>query len=387
MKRLMLVLVTLFMTLSMAAYAWATGPKIVLDGVELRPEVAPYQTGGRTMVPLRVISENMNAVVDWDPETKKAIVEQDGKTVILTLGSDHALVDGEVHLLDVPAVSVSGRTFVPLRFVSEMLDCSVDYKDGVVTITTPDDGSMDYLLQTGEAYLNTGSVQYSGSLDGHVKVNINGYMQLDTMKVHVSGWFKNPDQFYTYTNTNIIGESQVARMYFDGKNTYLRQGDGSWVVASDSLTQFEVDEMQLSLFAQSPIDTVELIKKLGINTRFAADEKINNIECKVISYSMNKEQYTNAIRIQIENKMYDSMNKEEDMLRLVQNLNHSVKLYFAKDSKLLVREVLNMEMTMRGAQPGDNIEIKLGGVIIYTDYNGPITPPDVIGAVRAPLVD
>lgn len=400
MKRLMLILLTMFMTLSMATYAWATGPKIVLDGLELRSVVAPYQTEGRTMVPLRVISENMNAVVDWDSETKKIKVEQDEKTVVLTLGSDQALVNGEVHLLDVPATSISGRTFVPLRFVSEMLACTVDYKDGVVTVTSPDDGSMAYLLQAREAYLKAESVKYNGGLDGNIKISTGGVIQTDIMKIDVSGWFKNPDQFYTYTNVYMTGESQVTRMYFDGKNTYLRQGDDSWTDASDSLTQFGVDSMQLSLFAQNPGETIELIKKLGMHTRFAADEKINNQDCKVISYVMNKEHYTNAWRASMEEliksdpDLYQMLTEEDqhemmqgDMLELMQNFNQTVKLYFAKDSKLLVHEVTNVEMTMAGTQSGDSMEIKLGGTINFTDYNGPISPPDVAGAVKAPLVN
>ena len=397
MKRLMIVLFTLFMTLSVAAYAWATVPIIVLDGVELRSVVAPYQTQGRTMVPLRVISENMHAVVDWDPETKRVTVKQDGKTVILTLGSDQAMVNGEVHLLDVPATSVSGRTFVPLRFVSEMLACTVDYQDGVVTVTSPDDGSVAYLLEAREAYLNAESVKYSGGLDGNVKISTGGVVQTDIMKIDISGWFKNPGQFYTYNNVHMTGESQVTRMYFDGKNTYLRQGDSSWTVAADSFTQFEVDRMQLSLFAQNSVDTIELIKKLGIITRFAADEKINNLDCKVITYNMNKQQYENALRISIEDmiksdpELYKTIKEEDkleimqgDILKLIQNLNQGVKLYFAKDSQLLVREVPHLEMTIAGSQPGDRMEIKLGGVINFTEYNGPITPPDVTGAVKAP---
>jgi len=397
-SRLMLVLLTLFMTMSMAAYAWASELKIIMDGVELRTAVAPYQNQGRTMVPLRVISENLAAVVDWDPVNKRVNMEQDGKTIVLTLGRNQALVDGEVYLLDVPAVSVSGRTFVPLRFISEMLGCKVDYQSGVVTIASPDDGSMAYLLQAGKAYLNAASVQYNGHLDGYVRTSTGGVVQSDEMKMHVSGWFKNPGQFYMYTNLNMSGEPQVTRMYFDGKNTYLRLGDGPWNIADDSFTQSDVDWMQLSQFAQNPVGTVQSIKQLGMRTRFADDEKINNLDCKVISYSMNNQHYTRALRLNMENifksepELYqtiteeDKLMLEEYLLRLIQSLNQHVKLYFAKDSQLLVREVPNMEMTMIGPEPGDRMEIKLGGVINYADYNAAITPPDVAGAVKG-LVD
>jgi hypothetical protein len=51
----------------------------------------------------------------------------DGKThtVTLTLDSDTAAVDGSTIRLDIPARSVSGRTMVPLRFISEAMDMDV----------------------------------------------------------------------------------------------------------------------------------------------------------------------------------------------------------------------------------------------------------------------
>lgn len=90
-------------------------------------EVAPYIENGRTMVPVRVISENFGAEVGWD-DTSRTITITDGTTnVVLTVDSLEATVNGEVQTLDAAPVIVNDRTMVPLRFISEALNRSVEY--------------------------------------------------------------------------------------------------------------------------------------------------------------------------------------------------------------------------------------------------------------------
>ncbi len=68
------------------------------------------------------------------PEQEVTESEDDAMEIVLQLGSCVALVNGEELALDVPPRAESGRTLVPLRFVAEALGCTVDYKDGVITI-------------------------------------------------------------------------------------------------------------------------------------------------------------------------------------------------------------------------------------------------------------
>ncbi len=90
-------------------------------------EVAPYTVEGRTMVPVRIISEKFGAEVNYIPETEGVEIKLGDKAVSLTIGEDTALVDGQAVKLDVPSVETNGRTLVPLRFVSEALDFDVKY--------------------------------------------------------------------------------------------------------------------------------------------------------------------------------------------------------------------------------------------------------------------
>ncbi len=90
-------------------------------------ENAPYTKNDRTMVPARIISERFGADVGWNPETSEVTIKKDDKTIVLTLGKQEALVNGEVVNLDVAPEEFNGRTMIPLRFVSEILGMDVDY--------------------------------------------------------------------------------------------------------------------------------------------------------------------------------------------------------------------------------------------------------------------
>ncbi len=94
-------------------------PTIFLNGEELVFEVAPVIKDGRTLVPLRAIFEKIGADVTWDQENLTARAVKGDITVCLTIGSLYPKINGETVKLDVPAQIINGRTMAPLRFVSE----------------------------------------------------------------------------------------------------------------------------------------------------------------------------------------------------------------------------------------------------------------------------
>jgi len=84
----------------------------------------------RTLIPIRFISEALGAEVKWVSEDKQVIINDGGKQITLTLGSLEVMVDGQPVTIDcAPVVVNPGRTFVPLRFISETLGATVDYQE------------------------------------------------------------------------------------------------------------------------------------------------------------------------------------------------------------------------------------------------------------------
>ena len=112
--------------------AAASAPQIalVIDGRAVTTDVPPLLRDGRTLVPIRVISEYLGARVTWDPAARRVdVVAPGGRTVALRVGSKDAQVNGAPVTLDVPAQIVNGRTMVPLRFIGEALGAEVTWDE------------------------------------------------------------------------------------------------------------------------------------------------------------------------------------------------------------------------------------------------------------------
>jgi N-acetylmuramoyl-L-alanine amidase len=93
----------------------------------------------RTLVPVRVISEGLGATVKWDGVTKRVTIQYEGKTIVLTIDSAQATVNGKSYTLPngVPAKLMEfegvNRTLVPVRFVSEQLGLDVGWEGATRT--------------------------------------------------------------------------------------------------------------------------------------------------------------------------------------------------------------------------------------------------------------
>lgn len=111
--------------------------KVVVNDEELTfPDAGPYiNADKRTMVPLRFVSEALGCAVEWEESGKSVLISREGKTISLTIGRKIVLVDGVRREMDTTPVLKDGRTMVPLRFVSEFLDKKVDWDQETHTVT------------------------------------------------------------------------------------------------------------------------------------------------------------------------------------------------------------------------------------------------------------
>lgn len=108
-------------------FALAEDITIELDGAVLSLPIAPIVDNGYTLVPIRVISENMGATVDYEAPTREIIIKKESKRIELQVGSADAKVDGNAVTLQMPAREISGSTLVPLRFIGESLGATIDW--------------------------------------------------------------------------------------------------------------------------------------------------------------------------------------------------------------------------------------------------------------------
>ncbi len=108
--------------------------KAIINGQHKTIEGKPYISSGRTYVPLRVIAEGFGAEVIWVQQTKGINITLGDKVISMQIGSSRAMVNNEIVNLDAPPEIKSGRTFVPIRFVSEMLGAEVEWIQSTRTV-------------------------------------------------------------------------------------------------------------------------------------------------------------------------------------------------------------------------------------------------------------
>lgn len=100
---------------------------VFIKGNKITFDVSPEVANGRTLVPLRKFAESLDSTVDWDAETKQVVFVRGSNTVVLTVDSENATINGQSFTLDAPAEIKNGRVLVPLRFIGESLDTEVEY--------------------------------------------------------------------------------------------------------------------------------------------------------------------------------------------------------------------------------------------------------------------
>lgn len=98
-------------------------------------DVAPLLQQETVFVPLRGVLNQFGATLHWNAGERTVNIVKQDKRIDLPVGSSSALVNGRSVSLQVPARIVNGRTLIPLRFVSEGLDLKVNWDSRTKSIT------------------------------------------------------------------------------------------------------------------------------------------------------------------------------------------------------------------------------------------------------------
>lgn len=90
---------------------------------------APEIFENRTFVPLRFIIENFGGDIQWNGKLQEITIENNHKKIKMKIGQKSYSLDGKTKSMDAAPRIVDGRTLVPLRFISESMGYDVKWFD------------------------------------------------------------------------------------------------------------------------------------------------------------------------------------------------------------------------------------------------------------------
>lgn len=103
--------------------------KVFVNNQELKylTTINPYIEAGVMMAPLRLLAEELGARVEWNPSNGKTVLSKANTKIEFLPGQQKVVVNGlEKNLESVPLI-IGNRLIVPLRFISEQLGAKVNW--------------------------------------------------------------------------------------------------------------------------------------------------------------------------------------------------------------------------------------------------------------------
>ncbi len=113
-------------------------PMMSINGIETEVDkgrmTSPVALNGRTLVPVRAVTEAFNGSAMWNAETNTVTLTVGEDVAELKLGSNIAYFNGRECTLDVAPVSINGRTMLPIRFIAESFNFGVAWDGDTQTV-------------------------------------------------------------------------------------------------------------------------------------------------------------------------------------------------------------------------------------------------------------
>lgn len=104
-------------------------PKYQVNQVEKLMDAVPYISSGRTMLPIKYVSEALgisSGAIKWNSVAKTVMIQAE-KMIVLTLGSNQMQVGSEILQMAAAPEIVNGRTFVPVAEITRALNVETSW--------------------------------------------------------------------------------------------------------------------------------------------------------------------------------------------------------------------------------------------------------------------
>ena len=127
---LVAILLVTVLSLPVMAYAEADDEGTVglfINEKWISAEAPPILKNDRTLAPLRLIAEALNFEVGWEEREQKVTVSKNNISFDLFINQNYIIKDGQKIATDIAPILWFDTTIVPVRLISELLSCDVEW--------------------------------------------------------------------------------------------------------------------------------------------------------------------------------------------------------------------------------------------------------------------
>lgn len=216
MKKIVALFLSLLMVFSLttATFAEAKPITIRVDDAELNFGSADLLIeNGTVLATARPLFEALDLNFYWEQQTGELTVTKDGTTVSLRINESVAEWNGEPQELLVPARSVEGLTYVPVRFISEAYGYEVDWISAERTVVIYSDPKFEAEQKASRGFLweieNEGNTVY---LLGSIHI---GDSSLYPLAPVIEQAFANSDNITFEIDLSRAAEPEIAQLMME----------------------------------------------------------------------------------------------------------------------------------------------------------------------------
>ena len=102
----------------------------------IESDVDPFIKNGTTYVPIKFVASSLGIKnVTWNDRNKAVTIKENDTTILLITNQKYAYVNNVYTTLENSVLLLNGRTFVPIRFISECLNRNVSWDEKNYTVS------------------------------------------------------------------------------------------------------------------------------------------------------------------------------------------------------------------------------------------------------------
>lgn len=139
--------IILLVILILSVTVFAQDINIVINGNTIETEDKPYIKEGRTLVPIRLISENLGIKIDWDGDNREVLLNKGNDSIRLPIMKDYYYLNGEMIKTEISGEITNSRTFVPVRLIAELFGSKVDWNNDTRTVLISDSNALTPVVE------------------------------------------------------------------------------------------------------------------------------------------------------------------------------------------------------------------------------------------------